>query len=204
MDTEIILYKNHEIEIYSDELASSPDEWGNKESFLVYDHRSFLIKVEGFSPLDINDEIQRKKNDFYEGHFVFPVFAYIHSGITLSLTRLKYPFNCPWDTSLRGFILVLKGKGRYTRKQARKIAELLIDEWNCYLSGNIYGYFTPYGSCGGFYGNEGFEEAIFEAKQEIDFNISKQFLKHFDKLKTQIKYKVPLSKRVNRFLYEKL
>lgn len=42
---EVIKYRGHEIEIFYDELCESPDDWGNDEVFLVYDHRDFRVKT---------------------------------------------------------------------------------------------------------------------------------------------------------------
>jgi hypothetical protein len=43
------------------------------------------------------------------GGRIFPVYAYIHSGIALSTSR-GYPFDCPWDSGQLGFALVSNAK----------------------------------------------------------------------------------------------
>lgn len=168
---EVILYREHEIEIMPDEYADSPDNWGNTESFLVYDHRNFCIERKGYDPERIFEAISESKKMYYDGYFVFPVYAYIHSGVSLSLGKSQYPFTCPWDTSMKGFILVERIKGTYTKKAAEIVAESLIENWNFYLSDDVWCYSTDIGSCGGFYCAEGKEQAIKEAKAEIDVHI---------------------------------
>ena len=94
-----------------------------------------------------------KQGRKFKGYHAFPVFAYIHSGVSLSLGKSEYPFTDPWDVSFKGFALIRQAKGQ-------KMAEGLIESWNAYLSGNVYGYQVvdamgeEMDSCWGFYGDE--------------------------------------------------
>lgn len=106
---ETIDYRGHKIEIYRDDNCDSPDRWGNDDVFLVYDHRQFYVERKGFDPAKIFETFQSK--NIYNDYHIFAVFAYIHSGVALSLTRNSYPFNDRWDTSFKGFALVKKQKG---------------------------------------------------------------------------------------------
>jgi len=192
---EKIMYKGRTIETFYDQDADSPDNWGNDEAFIVYDHRDFMIKREGFDPDDIFHAMQDKKH-LYEGCWYFPVYAYIHSGVSLSLGRDNYPFTCNWDTSFKGFVLVKRMKGwSWAREKARVIAQSIVDEWNMYLSGDVYGYDSEAGGCWGFYGKEGYKEMILQAKKKIDYDIQKANLAHFVQLKKWIKGRVPLQYR---------
>jgi len=194
---EKINYKGKIIETFYDFNPLSPEDWVNDVLFLVYDHRDFTVKVKGFDPEDIFQYFQENpKKVLYEGYFVFPVYAYIHSGVSLSLGRNFYPFNDRWDTSFRGFVLCKKQKGNYTSKKAYDMSEGLIEEWNQYLSGDVYGYSSAHGSCWGFYGKSGYNQMIDEAKSEIDYAEKKAVKNHIAKLKEQIKSKVP-------FIYRK-
>jgi hypothetical protein len=194
---EKINYKGKIIETFYDFNPLSPEDWRNDELFLVYDHRDFTVKVKGFDPEDIFQYFQENpKKVLYEGYFVFPVYAYIHTGVCLSLGRDSYPFTCRWDTSFRGFVLCKKQKGCYTSKKAYDLAEGLIEEWNQYLSGDVYGYNSEVGSCWGFYGKSGYNQMIDEAKSEIDYAEKKAVKNHIVKVKEQIKSKVP-------FIYRK-
>lgn len=195
---ETIEYRGQQIKIEYDTDPQSPQEWGNDECFLIYDHRDFNVKVKGYDPTRIFEHVQETKKWFYEGYWVFPVYAYIHSDVALSLGRNSYPFTCNWDTSFKGFALVKRQKGwSYSKRQAEKIAQSIVNEWNDYLSGNVYGFIVNdyEDSCWGFYGKEGHKEAISEAKAVIDANIKATTLTHLQTLKQWIKAKVNLMHR---------
>lgn len=193
MKTEIE-YRGFTIEVKQDEHPSAPDEWGNDERFLVYDHRDFTVKEKGFDPNEIFEHMQEKKQRLYDGYWYFPVFAYIHSGVALSLGKSGWPFNCPWDTSFKGFALVKRIKGwSWKEKSAREIAGYVVEEWNDYLSGNVYGYNIEEGdSCWGYYGDPEKSGLIDDAKASIDALILEKRQSHFDRLKKWIKCRVPL------------
>lgn len=146
---EEIEYKGYNIEIIQDENAEFPNEWENKDIFLVYEHRQFDVEREGFKPREIfqyledcHEQIESERDSRYDEYFIFVVYAYIHSGVSLSLGDSKYPFNDRWDVSTTGFILVKKdaNEGWEIEEKAKEAAESLIEEWNIYLSGEVYGY----------------------------------------------------------------
>ena len=128
-----------------DDNADSPNDWDNDECFLVYDHRDFCIKRKGFDPEDINNN---DLTNSYDNYYIFPVYAYIHSGVRLSLSR----GNDRFDTSMKGFILVKKDQliswtleekpHVCTKEDSLKMAQNLIETWNQYLSGDVYRYET--------------------------------------------------------------
>lgn len=192
---ETIQYKGHDIEVFIDEDVESPNDWGNDEIFLVYDHHQFYVKREGFNPTDIFERMQTGKKT-YDGYWFFPVYAYIHSGVALSLGKNYYPFTDRWDVSFRGFVLVKRMKGIWwNQDKAYEAAEGLIETWNQYLGGEVYGYTSEIGGCSGFYGDEGMAQMIEEAKDEIDFYINKQVKEHLKQLKVWIKNRVPYQYR---------
>lgn len=190
-----IMYRNHEIKVYYDESGHSPDYWRDDAAFLVYDHRNFTVRVDGFNPQDIFDFTQEGKRVLYDGYYVFPVYAYIHSGVSLSLGRSGYPFNCRFDTSMKGFALVQRMAGCYNYDKAYERAQSLLKEWNTYLDGDVYGYMSPFGSCWGFYGKEGRDEMIEEAKGQIDYHAYQQNIKRQATLKMFIHHRVPYETR---------
>lgn len=189
---ETIEYRGYEIEVCYDTDASSPDDWGNDESFIVYDHRQFCVRRKGFDARDIFEHTSEVGRMFYDGYYVFPLYAYIHSGVSLSLGS----GSDKWDTSMSGFVLVKREKGCWSKQKAEKYAEGLVESWNEYLSGEVYGYNSEVGGCWGFYGDEGMKQMIEEAKSEIDHYVKRSFEKalrsHFDQLKVWIKNRVPL------------
>jgi hypothetical protein len=128
----------YKIDVVQDEDANSPDYWENDEAFVVYDHRQFSVSRDGFVPRDIFDHISSGKK-LYDGHYVFVLYAYIHSGVALSVGNHNFP-DARWDVSSTGFVLVKRQKGMYDREKAFKLAEAITEEWNQYLSGDVYGY----------------------------------------------------------------
>lgn len=183
---ETIHYKGYPIKIYLDDHAESPDEWGNDERFLVFDHRDICVKREGFNPTDIFDD-----NEKVEGYHVFRCYAYIHGGIALAVESHSFP-DSRWDVSFKGFWLIKRMKGTWRREHALEAARRLCKTWNKYLAGEVYGYRGPEESCWGFYDKE---QMILEAKDEIDYMIREKNKKHFHKLKAYIKHHVPLQSR---------
>ena len=205
---EIIDYKDHVIKIISDHECDSPDDWGDNDYFLVYDHRNFTITRKGFDPQDIFDAMQ-KRAKLYDDYFYFPVYAYIHSGISLQLQRwfpgLPQGHN-EFDVSFKGFALVKRQKGSYIRDKAYEIAKSVVEEWNDYLSGNVYGYIVEkddehIDSCWGFYGDYEKSGIIEEAKNVVDWQVKKALQAHITRLKTYIRNHVPLEVRAECEVY---
>jgi hypothetical protein len=191
---ESINYRGRVIEIIYDDTGESTDAWSNDDIFLVYDHRQFFVERKGFSPDDIFEATSETKVLEYDGYHVFPVLAYIHSGVSLSVISDLSGYRGGWDTSFRGFALVSETDWPQ-RDKAFIAAQSLIKEWNQYLSGEVYGYDTGSDSCWGYYGDEGKQYAIQEAKSCIDYEIKQQLHAHFKKVKAWIRSKTPLQYR---------
>jgi hypothetical protein len=202
---ETINYKGYFIKIDNDNdgFADNPGDWGNTDSFLVYDHRDFFVEQKGFDPEDIFEVMQTGKK-LFDGYFYFPVYAYIHSGVSLQLKRwfngVPQGHN-QFDVSFKGFALVKKEKGSYTMEKAYKIAEGIVETWNDYLSGNVWNFRTEdkngnfIDSCCGFYGDPEKSGLMDEAKSSIDFEIKKRNKDKQNKVKTLLKNHVPVDKR---------
>lgn len=164
---ETINHRNLTINIYPDEDAQSPDHWGNEDLYLLAWHRDFTVTRPGYKrPGDVLeyvneddcDEEKQVKASIRADYHVFPLTAYIHSGVTLYLgsgTLAHDPGG--WDTSRLGIVLVSRAEWP-DEDDARKAAESLVEGWNTYLSGDVYGYVvrdedgTDLDSCWGFYG----------------------------------------------------
>ncbi len=142
-----IEYKGCKIRIVADDNPESPNEWGDDSAFLVYDHRQFMVKRDGFEPRDIwkyfNGE-DASMGFLYEDYYAFPVEAYIHSGVKLSLYEAD--ITCQFDSSVTGYVLVktkvesMAGIKFITKSMAKERAEGLLEIWNQYLSGEVYGF----------------------------------------------------------------
>ena len=143
------------VKIYQDPDAESPGNWDDTEVFIVTTkNREFEVIPEGYNIEEIAEHLETHKR--YNGFKVYPLYAYVHSGVGLSLGRDGYPFNCPWDSGQIGFVLV-KWKGNHNHYD---MAESVVKVWNQYLSGDVYCYSIKdesgevVDSCGGFYGLE--------------------------------------------------
>ena len=183
-------YKGYKINIHYSEADDSPDDWGDDNLFLVYDHRCIDVWRKGFEPRTINEFLRDKDEELWEDchyndYYIFEVEAYIHSGISLSL--FSGSKQCRWDSSVSGYILASKDEFK-TIEEAKLRAEGLIETWNQYLDGSIYGFevikedFCSHcgttteefiDSCGGYYGDYKESGCLDEAKSVID-NLTKE------------------------------
>ncbi len=90
--------------------------------------------------LAFEEEAKEQAEDLYEpGWVVLPLQAYIHGGVHLSLGS----FGCPWDSGQVGWVFVKEKSAWGMDKDGmpvthEKIAQWLVDEWNSYLSGDIW------------------------------------------------------------------
>lgn len=190
-----IPYKGYNINVYQDNDTESPDNFGDESVFLVAFHRDFTVDRKGF---DRDTCVEFSENGSKEYH-VFGLEAYIHSGVSLALSQEgKFP-DRQWDVSQLGLVFVSKKETRYKTK-AGKIAQNLIELWNDYLSGNVYGYMVEkddneFGGVWGFYGDYETSGLIDNAKVDIDREIKNRVKKHTQKLKAMIINHVPLEKR---------
>lgn len=125
---------NITLNIYYDENAESPREWDNLGTITAKNSRYNLSDIEAYKDFNRKDSIY------------LPVYAYIHSGITISTS----PFSCPWDSGQIGYIYVSKDKVRKEfnvkkitkkiREQVIKILNSEIKVYDLYLKGEVYGY----------------------------------------------------------------
>jgi hypothetical protein len=190
---EDVYYKGYKIKVRQDEDYESPNDWGDEDLFLVYNHRQFTVKRDGFDPNDIYDylELQSKINsligldetqeelednlkgyfDYESEYWVFPVEAYIHSGVSLSL--FSGTKQCRWDSSVSGYILASKEEFE-DLETATNGAEGLIKTWNQYLSGDVWGYIIEKSNTVYSISKEKFDRLLFEndlSTLESEFDI---------------------------------
>lgn len=189
---ETIKHRGKTICIYQDEDAQSPQEYGDNGMFLVAGHRDFYVGPPG---QERGFDVAQVIEDHRETHWVFPLEAYIHSGVALALSGEGNFPDRQWDVSQLGAVLCAKKEWRL-QKSARRAALSYVQTWNQYLSGDVYGYVVDEGgadkSCWGFYG---LAYCITEAKSVADSIIERERKARMAKLKTYIANRVPLSKR---------
>ena len=152
------------LRIEQDQDAQSPAEWQDNGLFLVAGHRDFWVAVPGMEKdwrgYDSMRELIPDKEAEYH---VFMVEAYIHGGIRLALANQGNFPDRRWDVSLCGAIFAAKSEWPL-QESALKAAGSLIEEWNQYLSGDVWGCIVEddngnhVDSCWGFYGREYAEE----------------------------------------------
>uniref|UniRef100_A0A6M3JGW1 Uncharacterized protein n=1 Tax=viral metagenome TaxID=1070528 RepID=A0A6M3JGW1_9ZZZZ len=147
---------------------------------------------------DEDGEINYDAKEYIKKYHIFGLEAYIHSGVVLALSYEGNFCDRQWDVSQLGLVFVSKKEAR-TKKSAKELALGLIREWNDYLSGSVYGYVIKFkegdeDSCWGYYGDT--EYMIKECKSIIDNYIKRKQEENNKRLKTLIKNKVPLNKRV--------
>lgn len=142
------------------------------------------------NPMFSKDELlafmEKDKENFnvetFKQFHVFGLEAYIHSGVSLSLSNEGNFPDRQWDVSQLGAVLISKKEFK-TRAKAKKCAQGLIEAWNDYLSGNIYGYQIEdnegyeIDSCYGFYGDYE-KNALQEARNTIDHMTNKGTTDH--------------------------
>lgn len=73
---------------------------------------------------NINEDIKIIEKE--TGKKAFPLYAYIHGDISLSLS----PFSCRWDSGCMGFVLA----------EYEEMAKLFVKAWNDYLNEPEYGF----------------------------------------------------------------
>jgi hypothetical protein len=155
--------KEFTIEIGQDPYADSPRMLDNMCSMVTW-HRNMEL-CENNVPMDDydgpTDVLEQFVKDNNKNVRVYcPVYAYQHSGITLSLT----PFSCPWDSGQVGWIWVTEeGLREYGREDCSHdflydLMKAEVEALDQYLQGDVYEVFvtdnetgeqTDY--CGSFY-----------------------------------------------------
>jgi hypothetical protein len=118
----------------------------------------------------INDEAK----EYLKKYHVFGLEAYIHSGVSLALSHQGNFPDRQWDVSRLGLVFVAKSTSRM-RAKAEKLARGLLERWNHYLSGQVYGFEIENNqgevidSCWGFYGDYDEKDgALSEARNIVD------------------------------------
>jgi len=157
------------IKIMPDSDPMRPDEGGDSSLFLVAGHREFFVA----GPKDYSPE------RYGASHWRFNLEAYIHSGVRLALSNEGQFPDRSWDVSQLGVVFVSREYWK-TANAARKAALSLIQEWNEYLSGNVYGYRIENDageaieSCWGYSGDyDAKDGALEEARGMVDYLTNK-------------------------------
>ena len=170
-------YKNYNIKIMTEDYPYNPRENDNLGT-IVYTSSRYTLGDERLDSDEIT-AINRNKNNI-----CFPVYAYIHSGTSLSLDS----FSCPWDSGQCGIIYISKEKLKkeydykiITKKRIAKLREYLayeLEEFNYYLNGDVYHYEVikdgeSLDACGGYFGDDHERSGLLSSAREfIDWHYS--------------------------------
>lgn len=191
------IYKGHTLKIVSDDDAQPPDDCDDAGAFLVAGHSDCWIPPPGMKD-ERSPEAWLER--FEDTHWKYPIEAYIHSGVVLARSSCGGFPDRRWDVSNPvGFVFLSKEEWK-TRdsKKANKYCDSLIETWNQYLSGDVWGYVVEHeesgweDSCWGFMGDEYCEQ---EARSSIDWHVEDLRKKKIEQVKTWIRNEVPLAVR---------
>ena len=202
-------YRGHKIEVEYDENPSNPRDDDNLCEIHYHSSRYLLGDTNWYNNIEgLEAEVRQAKK---QGDLVIPLYAYIHSGIALSLGSDFYGKGLPqgharFDSGPCGFVILRREKMLHEysnkiftaalKKRVTKYAEGEIQTFQQYLNGEVYGYVVDdhQDSCWGYYT---VEDAMSEAKGIIDWMVGQEKKKHFEALKTQIRNKVPFQYRTS-------
>jgi hypothetical protein len=195
---------NYKIEIVQDDMSESPRECDNLGTMACWHRRCNLGDNVKYS----HEELERIYNS--KEYICLPLYLYEHSGITMNTIG----FSCPWDSGQVGIIFVSKAKVKeeynwkvITKERENTIKRYLkaeVEIYDQFLTGEVYGYQITNmkteeitDSCYGFYGE--IEYCMDEAIHTVQWNINNDIKTHAEKVKTWIKNRVPLEKRLPLF-----
>jgi len=153
-----------------DDCAESPREWDNLTKMLFFGKHKYLGDKHNINADDYNgwNELEEAIKKEYDVVMIKKVYAYIHSGMTIS----TQPFSCPWDSGVLGFVIITKADLRkeynwkvLTQKRINEVYNRLdnimdgeVKVLDYYVSGDVYGFRIEdkngdiEDSCYGFYG----------------------------------------------------
>ncbi len=194
-------YKGYEIKISQDTDAEDPIEYMDHLKIVAFHSRYNIGHEHDFSdPEDLDKEIKETRA------LELPVYMFDHGDISLSTG----PFGCPWDSGQVGKVYMERdtilrefGVKRITAKVRDRVYSMMESAISCY-SKWISGEFCSFAvtdaegefvdGCSGF---DDMDYAIKEAKSAIDYIVKQKKIKHFQRLKDQIKAKAPLAYRIS-------
>lgn len=131
--------RNYTVKLYQDYDFETPEQ---DSGLFIVTIRNCYFQLE-HNDLDANGYTADK--ELCSRYWVFPLYAYVHSGVALSMVR-RGQFSDPWDSGQIGFVFVAKSEWRLETQDtkrcvsARTAATHYVEYWNQYLSGDVWGY----------------------------------------------------------------
>ena len=164
------------LRIRTDDSPESPAEWSNLGQ-IAYCSNGYTLGTERVSRDRLDEIAQGIKDGSLIG---LPVYAYIHSGVTISTGA----FSCPWDSGQCGFVYCTRkqaiaewGDTPDCETNALRILRGEVKTFDQYLRGDVYGYTITdkdgdvVDSCCGFYGMDAVKE---ESGSALEYWATKQ------------------------------
>lgn len=204
-------YRGYAIKIIQDEIPESPRTWGNLSTMVCFHKKYNLGDEHDYRQDDFNswDELKTKIKLLEKPAIILPLGLYDHSGITMYIGDS----HDNWDGGQVGFIFISKENARkefgwknLTKDRLARLTKCLeeeVQEYDDYLTGNIYGYITEdsqgvkIDSSWGHVGDYESSGIITDAQAAIDRHLKVKDEKKQSKLKQLIKNHVPVDVRPN-------
>lgn len=92
------------IQVLYDQSPLNPREDWDHDTEILYTSSRYYLGDRQVSSDEMDDFFENEKENYY----FLPVYAYIHSGVSLSTGS----FGCPWDSGMCGIIRILKETAR--------------------------------------------------------------------------------------------
>lgn len=155
----------YKVTIEPDEDVENPREYQNDHAFIVTTRNRYfqVAGPNGETASTIGENLEEWKKT----HHVYKLNALIHSGVHLSIVSDLKQYYMGFDSGQIGFLLVTRDESEIP--DADKYAEGMVETWNQYLSGDVWGYTIEDGegneieSCWGLYGSDYAETEAFAA-----------------------------------------
>lgn len=182
-----IQYRGFDINVYYDDLCESPRDFAEHMTTIWCNSRSYTADNKSIDDLLHELDLYQFPNSFKnlcaiankKGYLAVPIYAYIHSGIALSLSK----FSDRWDSGTFGVITIPKSV-LYQEYNCKRINKKLKDkligyinaevkEYEAYCNGQCFRYEIAGDDndecCGGFYGDDFENNGLMEdAKDTIN------------------------------------
>ncbi len=183
-------YKGHNIEIRYDECTDNPRNWDVLTEIHYHSSRYNLGDINHINDMEEYEEILKEAERNRD--MIIPLYAYIHSGIALSLCSFNGKLaqgHAEFDSGRCGTVIIRRKKilEEYNKKRltenlkelAYNVAKNEIEVFTSYINGFVYEYIIEgeeeENSCGGFYETE---DAMKDAKSHIDYLEEKTVSQH--------------------------
>lgn len=119
-----------------------------------------------------------------KGYKVFSLWRYEHGQVMFKAGELDqsqgYPFNCPFDAGIEGFVLVSDKVSEWTEQTQLEVANSMMEDLTDWCNGSMYGFIIKddegddLDSCWGFLGLDNVKEPATESANALLAELPKQ------------------------------